>query len=199
MSQETKAGEEQAAGGGMLKIVIPIVAVLIAAGGGFAAYMFVVAPRLSGGAEQAEGAADESGHGAPAEASSGHGAPKEGEAAAAPVIKAIHFEQKYVNVIMPSPDMAASTFVFGVDIECNDAETAALIEANRARFEDMVIKMHDSRTRKELDDTLSLKESIQRQVKQKGNDMLARLQGEKPKENIKIVDVFHHIFAVQDN
>jgi hypothetical protein len=93
--------------------------------------------------------------------------------------------------------MPASILVYGVSVECNNAETATLVQTHLARFVDIINKLHDSRTRSELDNTLLMKESIQRQAVQKSNDLLRRLQ-EKPRDDIKITAVLHQKFAVQD-
>lgn len=112
----------------------------------------------------------------------------------APVM--LMFDTAFVNVIREG-DYPASMLVFGVTLECMNQETADIIEYHKPRFIDMIIKMHDSRTRAELDDSLSLKNSIQRQAVQKCNDLLRRLQVS-PDPDIKVTAVFHHSFTVQD-
>ena len=102
----------------------------------------------------------------------------------------------FVNVVREG-DFPAATLMFGVTLECNNQLTADLIGMHRARFVDMIIKLHDSRTRVELDDTLALKISIQRQAMQKCNDLLRRLQAS-PDSEVRVTAVFHHTFTVQD-
>lgn len=108
----------------------------------------------------------------------------------------VRFDTSFVNVVREG-DFPASTLMFGLTLECNNQIAADLVEMHRARFADMLIKLHDSRTRAELDDTLTLKNSIQRQALQKCNDLLVRLQ-DNPDPEAKITAVFHHTFTVQD-
>lgn len=161
--------------GGLIRMGIVAFVVLGAAVGGFVTFKFVLAPMLAeeDGATEAE--------------------PKT-TIPLNPVI--IAFDDSFVNV-MREDDAPASTLVYGVTLECNNQITADVVDAYRPRFIDMIGKLHDSRTRAELDDVLSLKESIQRQALQKCNAMLKSMQ-ETPDPEIRITAVFHHTFAVQD-
>lgn len=180
MAEDAKAKKEdapEASGGGLGKILMPVGLLLVAAIAGLATYLFVLSPMLAEQVESEE-----------AKASTDEMLPS------APVV--IELPDSFVNVIRDG-DMPSSILLYGVSIECNNAETAQLVEAHRARFVDIINKLHDSRTRSELDDTLLMKESIQRQAVQKANDLLRRLQ-EKPQDDIRITAVLHQKFAVQD-
>lgn len=181
MSDEAKAeeqkGEEKPGGNPLVPIIIAAVVLSIAAGGGFGVYRFVLAPRL---AVQDPGEADST---LPDDT-----IPK------SPV--SLQFDQKFVNLVRDG-DGPAAILVFQVTLECANQATFDVIAMHRIRFEDMLIKLHDSRTRVELDDTLALKTSIQRQAKQKANDLLQRLQA-KPNPENRITGVFHNLFAVQE-
>lgn len=175
MANEVQSQGEQASGGGFGRILLVVAVVLVAAIAGLSTYLFVLAPMLK----------------------------KPDAVVQAEVVEAmpanpvfIEFPQTPVNVIREG-EMPASTLLFGVTLECNNPETAALVQAHRARFVDIINKLHDSRTRSELDDTLLIKESIERQALQKCNDLLRRLQ-DTPNDDIKITAVLHHTFVVQD-
>ena len=169
---------DEKSSGALGKIVLVLGVVLIAAIGGLATYLFVLKPMLD---EAAEVAASER-------------ASDEPRIPIAPV--AIEFPQTPVNVIRDGQAPAA-ILLFGVTLECENEATAELVRRHQARFIDMINKLHDSRTREELDDVLLVKESIQRQALQKSNDILMRLQ-EKPAETIRVISVFHYTFVVQD-
>lgn len=161
----------------MGKLIVLAVVLLVAAGGGVATYWFVLAPMLSeDGGEVVEAA--------------------EREIPLHPVYVA--FEDRFVNVIMDDPDVPASTLVYGVTFECNNQLTADLINAHLPRFVDMINKLHSSLTRDELDDTLLITESIQRQALQKANDILRKIQGEAGSPEIRVTAVSHQMFAVED-
>lgn len=176
-AKKKDAAPAEAASGGLGKILLPVGLVLVAAIGGLATYLFVLSPMLSkeGATVEAKTTTDELLPASP---------------------QVINLPDGFVNVIRDG-EMPAAILVYGVSIECNNAETAAIVQAHLARFIDIINKLHDSRTRSELDDTLLMKESIQRQAEQKANDLLRRLQKE-PKDDIKITAVLHQKFAVQD-
>ena len=179
MAEEAKEeGPEPKSGGALGKIILVLGVVLVAAIGGLATYLFILKPMLE---EAAEVVASERG-------------PDEDPIPIAPVM--IEFPQTPVNVIRDGQSPAA-TLLFGVTLECENEATAALVRLHQARFVDMINKLHDSRTRSELDDVLLIKESIQRQALQKSNGILMRLQ-EKPADILRITSVLHHTFVVQD-
>ncbi len=179
MAEEAKEEEPEPKSGGALgKIILVLGVVLVAAIGGLATYLFVLKPMLEEAAEVA----------------SSQQASDEDPIPIAPV--AIEFPQTPVNV-MREGQAPAATLLFGVTLECENEATAAIVRMHQARFVDMINKLHDSRTRSELDDVFVIKDSIQRQALQKANDILMRVQ-EKPDDIIRIVSVFHHTFVVQD-
>lgn len=166
---------EERSGGGIGKIILVLGVVLVAAIAGLSSYLFVLKPML----DETEVAVQ---------------IDPEDIIPLAPAM--VEFPATPVNV-MREGQMPASTLLFGVTLECENALTAELVSAHRARFVDMINKLHDSKTRAELDDTFIIKESIQRQILQKANDILMRLQVESS-ESIRITAVFHHTFVVQD-
>lgn len=174
MADEEITGEETSDNGIISTLIVVAIVLALAGGGGLMVYRFFVAPRLATDDSTVEAAVED----------------------AIPVIPVnVEFPQKFVN-IMREANEPASTLVFQVTLECNNQATADLINLHKIRFEDMIIKLHDSRTRDELDDVLALKTSIQRQAKQKANDLLQRLGA--PPEEMQVTDVFHNLFMVQD-
>jgi len=170
-----EAQPEESSGGGIGKILLVVGVVLLAAIAGLSTYLFVLKPMLADMPEVALGDVED----------------------AIPLAPAmVEFPQTPVNVIRDG-EMPAATLLFGVTLECENAETATLVEAHRARFVDMINKLHDSRTRSELDDVLLIKQSIQQQALQKANAILMRLP-ETPIDDPRITAVFHHTFVVQD-
>ncbi len=179
MPEEKKKEAESPKGGGMGRLLMLVGVVLVAAIGGLATYLFVLAPMLTDPDAHTEaGAHEEDGHAIPHDAVS------------------VDLTSVAVNVVRDGSGPAA-LLQFGVTLECNNAETAHLVEAHKARFIDIINKLHDSKSRAELDDTLLIKESIQKQALQKTNELLKKLQ-EKPDDEIKITAVLHHTFVVQD-
>lgn len=175
MADEPDVPAEQGSEDSIISTLIVVAIVLaLAGGGGFFLYRLAIAPRLADDTAAVETAPED----------------------VIPVMPVnVEFPQKFVN-IMREANEPASTLVFQVTLECNNQETANLINMHKIRFEDMIIKLHDSRTRDELDDVLALKVSIQRQAKQKANDLLQRLGA--PPGEMQVTDVFHNLFMVQD-
>lgn len=165
---------EQKKGGGYGKYAAVGILVLIAGIGGYLTYSFFMAPLLATDEEVA----------------------KVEEAPIPKMPFKVEFPQLPVNVIRDG-EMPASMLLFGVTFECANEPTADLIAAYQPRFTDMIIKLHSSKTRAELDDSLAAMESIQRQALQKANAILQRVQ-EEPDETIEVTAVLHSVFTVQD-
>ncbi len=108
----------------------------------------------------------------------------------------VAFDETFVNCIMPEEDMPMSQFVYQVTLECANPETAALVEANRARFNAAINDLHQFRKREDLTKQ-SVKSEIERQVLETANNTLLRLQLQ-PDANIRITDVFHGKWAIAD-
>lgn len=180
--EKPAAAAPEKGGGGMGRLLMMAGVVLVAAIGGLATYLFVLAPVLKDPAAEAHGEEHAEAHG------EDEHVPHHAESIELPTV--------VVNV-MREGDGPAPLLQFGMSIECSDHATAQLVEQYKPRFVDIINKLHDSRTRKELDDTLLIKESIQRQALQKTNELLKKLQA-KPKDEVRITAVLHHTFVVQD-
>ncbi|PCJ57690.1 MAG: hypothetical protein COA73_10610 [Candidatus Hydrogenedentota bacterium] len=174
--------EQSPKAGGIVGKLVPLAAVLVFLVVGAAVFMLVISPMLSDEEpDETEDMASET----------------QGDEFPLQPAMVVTLDSSFVN-LMREGDSAAPMLIYGVKLECNDQATLDLVVVNQHRFEDMVMKLHDSRTRGELDDILAFKESVQRQALQKANDILVRLQGDNPAENVKITKVLHYQMAVQD-
>lgn len=165
--------------GGKMGLILALVAVLLAVGGGLAVYFFVISPKLAPGEEGDVAEVEEPEDFIPLN----------------PVF--FPFDQAITH-IMREGDGASSMLMYKVTLECTNDATALRIETHRARFVDMLDKLHGSRTRDEVDDILSFKASIQRQALQKSNDILKRVTTDEDKEPLRVTAVFHEQLAVSD-
>ncbi len=178
--QDAPEEAEEAKGGNPLFFIIVVVLVLLIAGvAGFLVFRMFLAPKLV--VEEDTGEVD--------------GGAMQLDIPENP--QPMTLDTHFVNVMRDAGE-PASTLVFQVTIECANLETFALVDMHKSRFEDMITKLHDSRTRDELDDVLQLKNSIQRQAVQKSNDLIKRLQLGEPNPEIRITAVFHNTLAVQE-
>lgn len=109
-------------------------------------------------------------------------------------VQTVQFDQQFAAVLRDSEEFPASTFAFKLAFDVATPQTAALIERHRARFNAMIIDQHSFRSRAELDDPL-VKQSIQRNVRDKANELLRRLGAS---EQDRVIDVFHEQYVVQD-
>jgi len=128
----------------------------------------------------------------------------------------VPFDEAFTTVLMPSPDMPASTLLYKVSLECSNAAAAAKVKANMARFTSIIRKFHSYKSRQELDDPL-VEQSIAKQIQQEANKVLKELPmpaaaggegghgesggaeiSEKDIEEARISAVFHEKFFVQD-
>jgi flagellar basal body-associated protein FliL len=172
--------EDDKKSGGKLGLIMMVVGLLVAIGGGLSVYFFLIAPRFSGDEEAVE--VDE-----------GDTIPLYPEY--------VVFDDAFTN-LMRDGDGPASTLLYKVSFECATLETAELVTAYKARFIDMINKLHDSRTRAEVDDILLFKESVQRQALQRSNDILQRIIPQEVKKKdrhlYRITAVLHEKCMVAD-
>ncbi len=157
MAEENEKNEEEEGGkkkGGKLGLIIMLVAILLAAGGGFAVYKMVIAPKF----------ADEE-------------MPAEPEEPTNPIpLNPINYEFAMSTVnLMRDSDGESGILLYQVSFECNDDLTQTTVDNYKPRFVNMINKLHASRTRDEVDDILQFQLSVQRQMKQRANDMLKEL------------------------
>ncbi len=109
----------------------------------------------------------------------------------------VTFDRASTTVIMPPDNTApASLLMYQVTFYCSNAETAGIVEANKAWFSNMLRELHSDHTRESLDDP-ALRESIQKQALLQANEILTAIQGGEAPAN-RILKVFHPEFFVYD-
>lgn len=154
-----------------------IVAACIVLAGAIAAlslYTFVLRPRLAAGDSDSAAATNPS-----------------------PVdVVPLTFEDSYVTLIMPKPEMAASILQYQVSIDCSNEATRALVEKAMDRFVAKIRELHSYKKREEVDDPL-VEESIRRQIQIEGNKIIQEMQA-KPDPANRITGVYHRKFLVTD-
>ncbi len=155
-------------------------AICVAIVAGVAVFVFVLRPRLT--AEP----------------------PKTGEGAHGKAAQAVtvSFDESYATVIMPSPDLPASTLLYKVTLECSGPKTAEKINSNKARFTAKIRELHSYKNRKELDDPL-VEQGICRQIQEEANKILKQIPDlpeakKESTEESRVTAVFHEKFFVQD-
>lgn len=109
----------------------------------------------------------------------------------------VSFEQDVATVIMPSAEMIASLLLYQVDLECKNQATADLVGRYKPRFNRIITEQHRFRTREELNDKL-VAESIRKQILLQCNEVLTQLIGGTPDPLIRVTEVFHSKWVVQD-
>lgn len=172
-ANKPEGGGEEEPKGGKMGLILSLAVMLLAVGGGLAVYFLVIAPKFADPVEEV------------VETDPTDFIPSSPEY--------VSFEPAFVN-LMREGDSAAATLLYAVQFECADLATAQLIEGHKARFTDMLNKLHGSRTRDEVDDIVAFQESVQRQAKQKANDLLKRLA-----ENSDAPDAVYVVTAVLHN
>jgi hypothetical protein len=96
----------------------------------------------------------------------------------------------------PGSNLPASYLLYQVDLLVSDAETAMVIEGNRAWFEDEIRKLHSHLSRESLDEPM-LEESIQAQILQRCNEVLKSIMGDSVDDH-RVLEVKHRKFSVVD-
>lgn len=163
--------EEEVKKGGNLGLIIALAAILIAVGGGLAVYQFVIVPKFA--------------------------VVDTGDEPVAPINTIPDqpvnhtFDMATVN-LMREGNESAGILLYQISFECTNDATIGFITTYEPRFIDMLNNLHASRTRNEVDDILQFKISVQRQAKQKANDMLQQMMTENYDVDIPMITgVFH--------
>lgn len=157
----------------MKTLVTMLVVAIVAAGAGIGVYATVIAPKLSGEKPKE--------------------APKD---KVPPTAKSVAFEEDVITILAPEKGAPAPMLLYSMSLLCSDEEAAKLVEADKAYFKEMLADLHRYKKREELDDPL-IKEGIKKEALKKSNERLERLQVE-PKEEVRVLDVFHTKFTVVD-
>jgi flagellar basal body-associated protein FliL len=153
---------------------------VVAAGLAVAVFLFVLKPKLS--AEPgAEGKTSEA---------------KKGGKEAEEKVTSFQFEPAMATVLMSDPAMPASLLMYQVSMECANEKTAAMVKEHKSKLASMLADLHSFRRREELNEPQT-KKSIEKVALQKANDILQTYL-EKPDPKIKIIEIFHESFVVED-
>ncbi|MFP6584046.1 MAG: hypothetical protein VCD00_16015 [Candidatus Hydrogenedentota bacterium] len=181
VNEETaeEAAAEEKKSGGKIGLILIAVALLVAVGGGLSIYFFVIAPRLAPPIDEDMFAID-------------------GPEEYIPEFpQFVYFESSFVH-LMREGNGPAAILLYKVTFECENEATVFEIETHRARFIDMLLKLHGSRTREEVDDILIFEKSIQSQILQRANDILKRISQDSDGASPKITAIFHEQLHAQD-
>ncbi len=108
----------------------------------------------------------------------------------------VPFESAMTSVIMPSDDYLASIFLYTIELECSDQIAMDLVTKHKARFIDMMRKLHSGRTREELNDPMT-GENIQKQVVQESNAILSAILVENEADS-RVTNAFYTQYFVKD-
>lgn len=107
---------------------------------------------------------------------------------------AVDFDKMNVSVQTEDPDLIAPLLIMQVSLSCADDMTAAKIMEKKQYFAAEILKLHQGRTRKELNDPL-VKNSILEQIRQRSNILLKRLS---PDMDLKVLEAMYVEFTVMD-
>ena len=176
--QQPEVAESAPKGGGLMKFILPAIIVVAAIIVALLLFQLVVKPRLA-----SSGSGDE-------EAPPPPTIPLEGVT--------VDFEEFTTNAkLEPDEDGPAALFIYHVALECSNQAVADVVSANKPRFRDIVGRVHEFRTRDELNDPL-LKKSIKKQVLQETNQALNELLRENAAPENRITAVFYDKWFIYD-
>lgn len=166
---------ESGGGGGIIRLAVVLLGVvLIGATASLVVWEFVLQPRLVDAVPQAE---------------------RRG-AAIPPEPFMVPFDTSLATVVMPDQDFLASTLMYAVELECSDPIAKASVIQHKARFIDMIRKLHQGRTRAELNDPMT-DDTIQQQIVQKSNSILSEIVINN-KADSRVTNAFHTQWYVKD-
>ena len=119
---------------------------------------------------------------------------------AAPTILAdpfmVAFDPTLATVIMPSDDFLASTLMYAIELECSGQIAMDLVTKHKARFIDMIRKLHQGRTREELNNPMT-DDNIQKQMVQESNAILSAILVENEADS-RVTSAFHTQWYIKD-
>jgi len=108
----------------------------------------------------------------------------------------VPFESAITTVLMPSDDYLASILMYSIELECSDQISMDLVTKHKARFIDMIRKLHAGRTREELKDPMTA-ENIQKEIVLESNAILMAILVENEAES-RVTNAFHTQWFVKD-
>lgn len=104
------------------------------------------------------------------------------------------FADIQVSVRTEDPDMVAPLLIAGVTLWCRDEAASSVVDGRKNKFAAMILKLHQGRTRSELNDPL-VQNSIREQIKQQANILLRRLN---PEAELEVLSAEHLKYTVVD-
>lgn len=111
-----------------------------------------------------------------------------------PTMTEVVFDKINVSVASDDPDMVPPLLSVQVALSCADEATAAKVGEKKAYFAAEILRLHQGRTRAELNDPL-VQSSILEQIKQQSNILLKRMA---PKADLKVLRAMHIEFMTVD-
>ena len=108
----------------------------------------------------------------------------------------VPFDASLTTVKMPSEDFLASTLMYAIELECSDQIAMDLVMKHKARYIDMIRRMHQGRTREELNDPMT-DDNIQKQIVQESNAILSAILVENEADS-RVTSAFHTQWYIKD-
>jgi len=107
----------------------------------------------------------------------------------------VDFKGLRASVLVEESELSSPALLqYSVALACANQKTALLVESWNQMFVAILVELHDSRTKAELNDPV-VKESILRQAKQEANALLKRVQ-EKEDPTVEIIEVMYTEYTV---
>ena len=108
----------------------------------------------------------------------------------------VTFDEQQVTVQTDDPEVVPPLLIEQVTLICQDEATSAMVMLRKSLFAAKILKLHQGRTRAELNDPL-VQNSIREQIKQQANILLGRLNSN-PEVELKVLEALHLKFMVVD-
>lgn len=166
MGEERPEAAGAAKKSGMTTLIIVGAIVLAAAALGLVVFRFVLQPMLAADLEQ--------------------------QSAEPPSPFFADFDGLQVSGQADNPNEVPPILAFSVSLACRNAETTQVIEANRPRFEGLLVDLYASKTRRQLGDPFE-KNQIQQEALRLIN---ARLNEYDSKVELKVTEVLHRRYTL---
>jgi flagellar basal body-associated protein FliL len=106
----------------------------------------------------------------------------------------VTFDKQQISVQTDDPDVVAPLLITKITLSCQDDATITMVGLHKDHFAAMILKLHQGRTRTELNDPL-VQNSIREQIKQQANNLLGRLS---PEMELKVLEALHVEFMIVD-
>lgn len=104
------------------------------------------------------------------------------------------FDELLVTVQSDDPDLASPLLQIKVALSCADEMTSGTVEGKKEYFAAEILRLHQGRTRSELNDPL-VQNSILEQIKQQSNILLKKLS---PRMELKVLKAMYLKFTIME-